>query len=131
VLYDLQCRNTCVESLPIVSLPFLLKDPGQQVQLEECKSVNPPLGDEYGESYRQVYSVMASLQRGECHLCHQKVKFLQSGEDVVGFCGHKLYKEKVGAFPQHRLATLNQGPAEKQKSANLGQRRAPALIAPR
>ena len=63
--------------------------------------MNPPLGDEHGESYRQVYSVMASLKRGECHLCHQKVKFLQSGEDVVGSCGHKLYKGKVGVFPQH------------------------------
>jgi hypothetical protein len=54
--------------------------------------VNPPLGDEYRESYRQVYSVMASLKRGECHLCYQKVKFRQSGEDVVGSCGDKLYR---------------------------------------
>ena len=60
--------------------------------------MNPPL---YRESYRQVYSVMPSLKRGECHLCYQKVKFRQSGEDVVGSCGDKLYKGKVGAFPQH------------------------------
>ena len=63
--------------------------------------MNPALGDEYRESYRQVYSVMASLKRGECHLCYQKVKFRQSGEDVVGSRGDKLYKGKVGAFPQH------------------------------
>jgi hypothetical protein len=62
--------------------------------------VNPPSRDEYQDFYRQLHAVLASLKRGECHLCQKKVKFIQSGGNVVGSCGHKLYKGTLAAFPK-------------------------------
>ncbi len=62
--------------------------------------MNPPSRDEYEDFYRQLHSALASLKRRECHICQKKVEFIQSGENVVGSCGHKLYKGTLGAFPQ-------------------------------
>jgi hypothetical protein len=54
--------------------------------------VNPPPRDEYQNFYRQLHAALAALKRGEGHVCQKKVEFIQSGEKVVGSCGHKLYK---------------------------------------
>lgn len=71
--------------------------------------VNPPPRDEYQNFYRQLHAALAALKRGECHVCQKKVEFIQSGENVVGSCGHKLYKGTLGAFPRHPQADPESG----------------------
>jgi len=81
--------------------------------------VNPPSRDEYQDFYRQLHAALAALRRGECHICQKKVKFIQSRENVVGSCGHRLYKGTLGAFPQPPLGDPESGSSGGQEQARI------------